>query len=175
MRLGGAVRCLKVPEGRRHLFAFPYPIAIWRDPPRSVELAAEIARDLGAARIFTVGDVVTANFLAAGLVPDAAAVDLKTRRSEYVRTVEAFPRILRVRNPPGYITEEAWAAVEYAVKTPGTLLLVDGEEDMLSLAFIALAPDDSAVVYGHYKGALIAIPVGRYKEIRELLKYMEPC
>jgi uncharacterized protein (UPF0218 family) len=169
------VRCLKVPEDRRRIFAFPYPVAIWRDPPRSVELAVEVARDFGATRIYTVGDVVTANFLAAGLVPDAAAVDLKTRRSEYVRTVEAFPRIVSVRNPPGYITEEAWAAVEDAVRTPGTLLLVEGEEDMLSLAFIALAPDDSAVVYGHYRGALIVIPVGRYKEIRELLKYMEPC
>ncbi|MEL9991451.1 MAG: DUF359 domain-containing protein [Thermoproteus sp.] len=169
------MRCLKVPEGRRALFAFPYPIAIWRDPPRSVELALRVAEDFGARRIYTVGDVVTKNFLAAGARPDAAAVDLKTRRGEFVKMVEAFPRVLRVKNPPGYITEDAWAAVREAVGSPGTLILVDGEEDMLSLAFIALAPEDSAVVYGHYRGALIIIPVGAYKEIRRLLDYMEGC
>ena len=169
------MRCLKVPEARRALFAFPYPVAIWRDPPRSIQLALSIAEDFGVRHIYTVGDVVTSNFLSNGYMPDAAAVDLKTRRKEYVKVVEAFPRVVKVRNPPGYITEEAWAAVEDALRNHGTLLLVEGEEDMLSLAFIALASDDSAVVYGHYLGALIIIPVGKYKEIRELLKYMEVC
>lgn len=169
------MKCLRVPAARRDLFAFPYPIAIWRDPPRSVELAVSIAEDFGARRIYTVGDVVTANFISNGHMPDAAAVDFKTRREERVEVLAAFPRVIRVRNPPGYITEEAWAAVEEALRTRGTLLVVEGEEDMLALAFLALAPDDSAVVYGHYRGALIVIPAGKYKEIKDLVKYMESC
>ncbi len=169
------MKCLKVPAERRELFAFPYPIAIWRDPPRSVELALSIAEDFGVRRIYTVGDVVTANFVMRGHMPDAAAVDLKTRRKERMEALSAFPRVVKVRNPPGYITEEAWAAVEDALRSRGTLLVVEGEEDMLALAFLALAPDDSAVVYGHYRGALITIPAGKYKEIRNLVKYMEPC
>lgn len=169
------MRCLKLPEERRELFAFPYPITIWRDPPRSVELALAVAGDFGVKKIYTVGDVVTANFLAAGVVPNAAAIDLKTRRREYVEITTRFPHVLKVRNSPGYITEEAWRAVQTAVNNDGTLLLVEGEEDMLSLAFIALASDDSAVVYGHYKGALVIIPVGAYKEIKSLLKFLKEC
>ncbi|AET32752.1 DUF359 domain-containing protein [Pyrobaculum ferrireducens] len=161
--------------GRRDLFAFPYPIAIWRDPPSSVEFVKNLAESYGAVHIYTVGDVVTRNFLSQGLVPTSVAIDEKTRRGVKVEQLNLFKRVIRVVNPPGYITEEAWAAVEEAVGG-GVVIKVEGEEDMLSLAFIKLAPPRSIVAYGHYMGALIAVPVDWYRSyILKLFDYLEKC
>jgi len=83
--------------------------------------------------------------------------------------------VVKVRNPPSYITEEAWRAVEEAVES-SVVIKVEGEEDMLSLVFIELAPPRSVVVYGHYLGAMIAIPVDWYRDkIRRLFNYLEKC
>ena len=168
------MKCLRLSK-RRDLFAFPYPLAIWKEPPASVELVRDLVESYGIRNIYAVGDVVTRNFTQHGLPPTSAAVDEKTRRDAQVEPMPWYERVLRVRNPPGYISEEAWAAVEEAVKG-GVMIKVEGEEDMLSLAFIKLAPPRSLVAYGHYKGALIAIPVDWYREPRlKLFESLEPC
>ncbi|MEM0277129.1 MAG: DUF359 domain-containing protein [Pyrobaculum sp.] len=166
--------CYKLSR-RRDLFAFPYPLTVWRDPPRSVEVVRDFVESYDIRHIYTVGDVVTRNFLEYGLAPTSVVVDEKTRRGIKVEGLGLYKRVIRVNNPPGYITEEAWAAVEEAVEG-GVLIKVDGEEDMLSLAFIKLAPPRSVVAYGHYLGALVAIPVDWYRDsILRLFNYLEQC
>ncbi len=168
------MKCLRLGK-RRDLFAFPYPIAIWRDPPRSVEVLRDIINEYNIKRIHSVGDVVTKNLLIHGLTPTSVAVDEKTRRDFQVEQFAIYDKVIKVYNPPGYITEEAWAAVEEAVRGH-VVIKVEGEEDMLSLAFIKLAPPQSVVVYGHYLGAMIAIPVDWYRdEIVKLFSYLEEC
>lgn len=169
------MRCLKMREEARGLFAFPYPFTIWRPPESAVKAALAIAEDFGIGAIYTVGDVVTANFLSYGVRPKAAAVDMKTRRSGRAPRAREFGEVVKVRNPPGYITEEAWDAVRKAVESGDMLIVVEGEEDLLSLAFIALGPDDAAVAYGHYGGALVFIPLKAYRVLAKLLDYMDPC
>ncbi|AKT35296.1 Uncharacterized protein conserved in archaea [Pyrobaculum sp. WP30] len=168
------MRCLKLGK-RRDLFAFPYPIAIWKDPPRSVEILKDIVDSYRLERIYAIGDVVTKNLLTHGLIPTSVAVDEKTRRGVQVEQLAVYNKVVKVRNPPGYITEEAWRAVEEAVES-SVVIKVEGEEDMLSLAFIELAPPRSVVVYGHYLGAMIAVPVDWYRDkIRRLFNYLEKC
>ncbi|MFN7105409.1 MAG: GTP-dependent dephospho-CoA kinase family protein [Pyrobaculum sp.] len=167
--------CFRLGENRE-LFAFPYPISIWKDPPKSIDHVKDLVEAYRFVNIYTVGDVVTNNFLNYGLIPTSAAVDEKTRREAYVRPTYFFRKVLRVRNPPGYITAEAWTAVEEAVRDGGVIIKVEGEEDMLSLAFIKLAPSHSIVIYGHYLGALVAIPVDWYREsVLKLFDYLERC
>ncbi|ABL87672.1 Protein of unknown function DUF359 [Pyrobaculum islandicum DSM 4184] len=160
---------------RRDLFAFPYPVAIWKEPPRSIEVVRDLVESYGIEQIYTVGDIVTTNFLKYSLAPTSAAVDGKTRRGLKIDKPTFFRKTIEVYNPPGYITEEAWIAVEEAVRD-NVMIKVNGEEDMLSLAFIKLAPPHSVVVYGHYMGALIAIPVDWYRDaICKLFEYLEKC
>lgn len=160
---------------RRDLFAFPYPITIWKEPPRSIEIVKEIVEEYGVKNVYTVGDVVTNNFLRFGIAPTSAAVDEKTRREIEVGVVWPYGEVVRVKNPPGYITGEAWEAVEVAVRSR-VLLKVDGEEDLLSLAFIKLAPPKSIVAYGHYAGALVVILTDFYRDVLlKLFDYMEKC
>ncbi|MEM4080891.1 MAG: DUF359 domain-containing protein [Pyrobaculum sp.] len=166
--------CFKISK-RRDLFAFPYPVAIWKEPPRSIEIVKELLRDYGIEKIYTVGDVVTNNFIKYGIIPTSAAIDEKTKREVAIEVVWPNGEVLKVINPPGYITEEAWSAVEKAVAR-SILLKVDGEEDMLSLAFIVLAPPKSLVAYGHYAGALIVVLVDWYRDaILKLFNYLEKC
>jgi len=166
--------CLRL-LARRDLFAFPYPIAIWREPPRSLEILADIMESHGIRHLYAVGDVVTSNLLSRGVVPTSVAVDGRSAGRQYRHDLGSLYRVVTVHNPPSRITGEAWSAVREAVRG-GIAVRVDGEEDMLALAFIKLAPPRSLVVYGHYAGALVAVMVDWYRDaILKLFEYMGEC
>ena len=54
----------------------------------------------------------------------------------------------RARNPAGVITMEAWNTVKRGMKEREAVIVVDGEEDLLTLPAIVESPDDAFVVYG---------------------------
>lgn len=162
----------RLPEELRALYAFPYPVAVWREPPASIKAALAVAEDFGVKRIYTVGDVVTENFIKYGVRPAVAVVDYKTQRRGLSTAQLDYKRVVNVRNPPGYITGEAWSAVSKAIEEEDTLIVVDGEEDLLSLVFIAEGRDDAAVAYGHYAGALIFIPIKPYRVLKKLIELL---
>ena len=73
-------------------------------------------------------------------------------------------RLLRVRNPPGTISFEAAEALKKALASGGsTLIMVDGEEDLLALAALAYAPEGSLVFYGQPGEGLVAVKVNGEK------------
>ena len=54
-----------------------------------------------------------------------------------------------MNNPQGTITKEAVAAIKEAIdKNEHTHIVVDGEEDLLTLIAVLYAPENSFVVYG---------------------------
>src|SRR2546430_10790964 len=56
---------------------------------------------------------------------------------------------MRVTNPAGTITPDAWRVVSEAFKSKERVRVeVRGEEDLLALVCIALAPSSAAVLYG---------------------------
>jgi GTP-dependent dephospho-CoA kinase len=113
----------------------------------------EADRRIRALGLFaTCGDRVTARALELGHPPLIGIVDYKTRRSEPVspalfRTLAARRRV-RVKNPPGVLTERLRSAVKSLVRDGGGLLEVDGEEDLGSLALIESLPAGATVIYG---------------------------
>ena len=130
-------------------------------------MRAELARPLGrvlrgssfldAARrgkpLVAVGDVVTATLIRAERPPDIAIVDFRTKRAqtpESQRLLATSPgKVVKVSNPAGRIAASAWRAVREAFKSGGRVRVeVRGEEDLLALVAIALAPDGAAIAYG---------------------------
>lgn len=98
------------------------------------------------------GDLVTARALELGHPPLVGIVDYKTRRGEPIPP-ERFKELaargtLRVRNPPGQLTESLRTAVRATIEAGGGLIEVDGEEDMGSLALVESLPDGATVIYG---------------------------
>ncbi len=151
-------------------------------PGNGVETARKIITDLKApAKIITVGDIVTYNFLSAGIVPNISFVDDRTKRSPVSNEVThgtkhpQFKTIM-VENPPGTITEELLKEVANAMLSDNPLrIFVKGEEDLAALPSIAMAPLSSVVIYGlPEEGAvLVKVTENKRKEIQSLLDRMK--
>ncbi len=67
---------------------------------------------------------------------------------------------LHLKNPPGTLTEEAWTVTRNALSGKGrTKVLVDGEEDLLTLVAVLCAPENSFVVYGQPHEGIVVVKV----------------
>lgn len=116
--------------------------------------------------VISVGDIVTKTLYENDTPADLAIIDFKTRRS----AVDTFGqgqsgRLVKIVNEPGSIRREAVleivhkleSCIESRVKNQ---IYIKGEEDLLTLPVILLAPLDSIVLYGQYDlGAMIKVRV----------------
>jgi uncharacterized protein (UPF0218 family) len=83
---------------------------------------------------------------------------------------------VHVKNPHGAISEEAFIIIQEALKeTARVKIVVDGEEDLLTLVAVLGAPVNSFVVYGQpYKGIVVVKATPEKKaEVAALLKAMK--
>jgi uncharacterized protein (UPF0218 family) len=104
------------------------------------------------SRIIAVGDMVVLGLLKKGITPFVAVFDLKTRRAPITKEekgliLSRFPNPIKASNPAGYLTEEAIDAAEKAMSKGGAVL-IDGEEDLTLLAFLAFAKSGDVFIYG---------------------------
>jgi hypothetical protein len=137
-------RAWAVPESLRPTLAERY------GPVYAGEEADRRIRALGL--FATCGDRVTARAIELQHLPLVGIVDYKTRRQEPVprdqfRTL-ATRGIVRVNNPPGFLTEQLRSAVRRIIAAGGGLIEVEGEEDLGSLALVESLPDGATVLYG---------------------------
>jgi uncharacterized protein (UPF0218 family) len=122
------------------------------------ELAAALA---GAETVVSIGDVCTDAILGLGIVPKLAIVDGQTKRGPWsAKQGRNKFRTVNVKSPAETITKELWVAIAGAYAQEGsTLIVVDGEEDLASLACIFLAPEGTTVIYGVPNRGVMVIPV----------------
>lgn len=166
----------------------------YRLPP---ELVAELKAPLGTlypgedpavpleagSPLISVGDVTTANLLAAGLQPEVAIVDHHTQRGGPVpsQPEPADPEgslVLAAENPPGTLSEGLWETLVTALNHPGPVRLeVEGEEDLATLAAVALAPEGAQVAYGQPSEGMVVVTVTPAQRAKayQLLAKMEEC
>lgn len=109
-----------------------------------------------------IGDIVSKTLLSAGLVLDVSVIDYKTRRKK-LNTIRKVPTG-RVLNPPSTLRLEAIKGLNKAINNSLTskktqTLRIKGEEDLLALPAILLAPLDSMVIYGQSDLGIILVPV----------------
>jgi GTP-dependent dephospho-CoA kinase len=137
-------RAWAVPESLRPTLAEKYG---------PVYAGVEADRRIRALGVFaTCGDRVTAHAIELGRLPLIGIVDYKTRRQELVDPELFKPlaarRTMRVANPPGLLTEQLRSAIPQLVAEGGGLIVVDGEEDLGSLALVESLPNGATVLYG---------------------------
>lgn len=131
---------------------------------------------LEGKRIVTVGDFVTSYILKLGVMPDIAIVDYKIERKEYKAEKFQAQKVIKVKNPPGYIARELWNSIATAYTLQEkTLIEVDGEEDLAALPAIYLAPPNTTVIYGMPSKGMVVVEVGEKerKKVDEFLKSLE--
>jgi len=106
----------------------------------------------------TVGDRVTDTLGAMERTPDVQVVDGVERR--VMRAVPTIPyaRLIKVKNPAGMLTEDAIAGMKEAFlgKKP-VRVLVEGEEDLMAMLAIAMAPVSAVVFYGQPGVGVVAV------------------
>jgi len=154
---------LVLPRESRKLFKDPFG-TLHRDMNTVLpELAGHI--------VYTVGDVVTHNLQKNGITPAIAVVDGQTMRSPCSRMPELSGECIRVKNPPGTITDDLVKALTYAVDHPPVTIMVDGEEDLAVIPLVIAAPPSSVVLYGqpHEGIVLRTIDDGAKAAAKELL------
>lgn len=126
-------------------------------------------------RLILVGDTVSRNAVQSGIRPDVIIIDHKEMRGETVEFTHGKARVFRTINKPGTIDLLAWQAVAEAIEKGDSAVLVEGEEDLLTLVAIMVAPKGSIVAYGQPGIGIVLVRVSANKknEIQALIDEME--
>ena len=126
--------------------------------------------------IISVGDTVSKNMVRKGFTSKLVIVDNITMRKATQPVAFTAEKTVYVQNPAATITDAAINAIQEAFRHNGTTkIIVDGEEDLLTLAVVLYAPNDSVVIYGQpYEGIVVVrASASKKEEIATILKTME--
>lgn len=163
---------LKLPERMREELRKPLGKLVSND---------QLQRELGGSGvIISVGDGCTLGLAEKGIEPDISIVDFKIERKDDVTLREKLSsigtKVLRAKNPPGYLSKEAWQALSDAFRSNEKVRIeIEGEEDLVALASIVLAPSGSKVLYGLPGKGVVVVRVDHESKdrIRDILRRME--
>jgi uncharacterized protein (UPF0218 family) len=126
--------------------------------------------------IISVGDTVSRNLTENQLLPKLSIVDNRVMRRKAQPFQLQTEKTIYVENPAATITEEAVKAIKDALECNCRIkIVVEGEEDLLTLIAVLYAPENSFVIYGQPREGIVAIKVTTDKkaEIAGILKAME--
>lgn len=119
-------------------------------------------------KIITVGDFCSQN-----LPSNVKIFDGKIKRKKLKKILKFN---LKCKNPAGTIQSDVWSKIKRVIKENKNLF-VEGEEDLLVIPAVLLAPKNSLVVYGFPKKGICLIEVNKKakEKIRKLIKLFEKC
>jgi uncharacterized protein (UPF0218 family) len=126
--------------------------------------------------VVSVGDTVSKNLEKNHILPKLSIIDNKAMRKATRPFSSTAERTMYVRNPKATITDEAVQAIRDSLRDNSrTRMIVDGEEDLLTLIAILYAPEDSFVIYGQpYEGIVVVKSThAKKEEVSRILKSME--
>ena len=126
--------------------------------------------------MISVGDIVSKDLTKNNMFPKLSIVDNKVMRKRIQPIALTADKTLYVKNPPGTITKQALATIQEALEHNHRVkIVVDGEEDLLTLAAILYAPENSFVVYGQPLEGIVVVKATKQKkkEVTEVLKAMK--
>jgi len=132
--------------------------------------------------IIAVGDIIVNSLLKSGIDPDVKVIDFKSRRkrTDLFTRSNLFRNIKKgqtLYNNSGTINLKTAEIIKEKIKLAlykkkKSWIVVEGEEDLLTLPSILFAPLNSLVLYGHWKHGIIAVEVDENskEKTKELLK-----
>lgn len=137
--------------------------------------------------IVSVGDISTKKLLNMGIIPSIGIVDFYVQRKKtflsledigYSKDVLKKERVTihAVSNPAGSVTRQSFEIIKQcfsdAVSGGKSVIVVDGEDDLLTLASLYLSPLSATIFYGQPNEGLVEIFVTeeRKEYARKLVK-----
>ena len=169
------MRKLKLTDKIRNLLKQPLGTLIEGTQDETMEELRKIIEIEKPKIIVAVGDFVSQNMVNHDINANIYIIDYKTMRNpvKYHKLNAAIST--KVKNPAGEISEEAWNNIKKLIhQTKTAEIIVDGEEDLLTLPAIAQAPINSLVVYGQPEVGIVVVKVTdkKKKEIKEIISKM---
>lgn len=154
----------------------PFGTLIEGTPQETISKLGERIRKENPPIIASVGDIVSQNLHERNIHPQLTVIDYISLRDQTLPKQPIVEKTVYVKNPQGTITEEAINAIKEALEANvHTHVVVDGEEDLLTLIAILYAPQDSFIIYGQpYCGIVVVKASAEKKEqVKEFLKEMK--
>jgi len=141
-------------------FKNPFGTLIQGDPTETMIRLAGIVWKQKPPKIISVGDTVSKNLHKHGIIPQLAITDNLAMREKTAPQIFEGKNIIKVKNPQGTITQQAIDAIRNALQTKDDAhILVDGEEDLLTLVAVLYAPENALVVYGQPNQGIVVVRV----------------
>lgn len=166
-------RDLRLPRELRGELKRPLGLLIRGEPRETMDALRRFVEERAAGILISVGDVTSRNIIRAGLPLKVAVIDNRVMREEVEPWFPKGWREFHVRNPAGTIRGEVWDVLEEAINlNKGAVVIVEGEEDLLTLPVIALAPIGSVVVYGQPREGIVVVEVTEERK-RWTLEFLE--
>ena len=110
--------------------------------------------------IISVGDIVSIHMIEHRIAMNILITDNKTMRKPIQPITVDVDQTLYTKNPPGAITDKAWDVINRAIELKGrTKVIVDGEEDLLTIVTVLSAPQNALVVYGQPHEGIVVVKV----------------
>lgn len=137
------------------------------------DTARKVLKSIKSMRPFmlvSVGDVVTMSLEKVGYVADVNILDLRSRRVDmHEAWQKKYEQLQKYSNPAGTIEQKAVSAIHsvirnFILKGPKACVVIKGEEDLLTLPAILLAPFGSIVLYGQMNLGVVVVAVTEEKK-----------
>jgi uncharacterized protein (UPF0218 family) len=118
--------------------------------PKSLKHILSIINNFKYTSLISVGDFITLSLLEMGIKPNLAIIDGKVMRQNFncEEIKKHFKNLFEINNPQGTILKEAYDTIITALKNDNSLLVVNGEEDLLTLLAILESKENSLILYG---------------------------
>ncbi|MDD1778573.1 MAG: DUF359 domain-containing protein [Candidatus Helarchaeota archaeon] len=172
-------KILKLTEALRTILKKPLGLLIEGTVKDTSKKALKLLEGKSPPLLVGVGDICVRSLLQKGIKLNLSIIDGKTLRTSDEFVDVAADISVELENPQGYLVPKAWDLVENAYKSKKrTEIFVKGEEDLLTLPTVLLAPLKSIVFYGqppipafNMNAGLVMITVTDEKK-REFIDYL---
>ena len=160
---------LIMPEKLRTVLSKPLGVVLAGD-----EIAASFHKNKDRP-IIAVGDITTETLIANNVVPSLAIIDTIVARKSYKKLEEYhFPadvRVLPIKSGPGYVATQAidvikvWSLrVQNNEPIQKKVIVVEGEEDLLTLPAMAYSPVGAILYYGQPNAGICMVEITEKKK-----------
>ncbi len=161
--------CFSISPNIRNKLKKPLGILLKTDQDNKESILNYVAAD---SFIITVGDATTEKMLNFNLVPSVQIIDNYEKRACRKPISDMLVNTyLYCNNPKGQITTQSINMItkSFISKTP-VRIVVNGEEDLLTIPACIHAPSNSVVLYGQPNKGLVIVKVDR--KIRNIAKFI---
>lgn len=126
-------------------------------------------------KVVLVGDTVSRHAMEMGIHADLIIVDNKEMRRSSMPVSLGTRKKVSLINPQGTIAANSWDVIARALEVEDCTVVVEGEEDLLVLVAVSVAPIRSLVVYGQPNVGIVLVraSVEKKREVAQVLAQMK--